>query len=849
MSSSSSGLFSKCHHRRNRNNKNNLPSLLKLQPQQRRSYWFIPVSWPEFVERFQRWIERTEQRIVRVTLLKRNGLQQHIQHNLNGSINSTSSVYDHNQIGIAGVVLPEQQLRQQEGESLLNLPQTTSRKPWERRKRKRKHPIYYYNGRKQNHAVTNHERRRWRVVPTPFANTATRASEIPFAIIEGNHNNPSRQQQQQQQLMLLPLTVDYIPLPSRTVSSTYATSSHSNNDLPTALEENHSRITTNTNHQQRSKTSPSSSKVQELRTKYQGWKLRRKEQYDGWKLRRKEQYDGWKLRRKEQYDGWKTRRRQQYDGWKLRRKEQYQGWKSRRQQLYDGWRDQRREKWTVRKHRALEYLNRKILLQEYSLPEWFDEYGRPVTSKDSTGRFVNPWQSQSTNGVHSLGTLLRWRWQRLERELRQIGLIGMVMDILPWTTRPPSSSPLAGQTVPPLPNPIYGKLQYTWIGHATGLLHVEKDFTILVDPMFSVRASPYQNSPIGVARDVPPAFTIDELVNQQRINQQQQQQEQRIKDEEDGEKPNLTSRNDHNTNNGHHNDDYLGKFDICCITHDHYDHMDTNSILVLKDHIQLWVVPLGIKEWLSEKCHIDNDSIVELEWWQQIRVRKSNNNNKVIIVQEDDGKDTDSHNHDDHHNSQIMTITCCPASHWAGRTMWDRNFRLWCSFAFRSPSFNFFYCGDTGYPEGFPLFHQIGDVLGPFDFCVIPIAAYEPEELNKDAHINPREAVQVHKDLRSRQSVAIHWGSFQLSEEPMDAPPRDLHHAIQEETENDPSTLINFSVLNHGETFEVECVMGVSVSTTDAMVTTAANGYDDVTNSNYSRESGDDEEEVARVSL
>ena len=169
-------------------------------------------------------------------------------------------------------------------------------------------------------------------------------------------------------------------------------------------------------------------------------------------------------------------------------------------------------------------MNRKILLQEYSLPEWFDVLGRPITSKDSTGRFVNPWQSQSTNGVHSVGTLLRWRWQRIERELRQIGFIGMMMDIFPWTTKPISNSPLIGQVVPPLPQPVDDKLQFTWIGHATGLIHVEKDFTILVDPMFSVRASPYQNSPIGVARDVPPAFTIQELVEQQRINQQQEQE-------------------------------------------------------------------------------------------------------------------------------------------------------------------------------------------------------------------------------------------------------------------------------------------------------------------------------------
>jgi N-acyl-phosphatidylethanolamine-hydrolysing phospholipase D len=134
--------------------------------------------------------------------------------------------------------------------------------------------------------------------------------------------------------------------------------------------------------------------------------------------------------------------------------------------------------------------------------------------------------------------------------------------------------------------------------------------------------------------------------------------------------------------------------------------------------------------------------------------------------------------------------------------MWDRNFRLWCSFAFSTSNLNFFYCGDTGYPELFPLFHQIGDALGPFDFCAIPIAAYEPMEMMKDAHVNPREAVQIHNDLRSRHSVAIHWGSFQLSEEPMDAPPKDLKHAIQEEEERTHGE-IKFTLLQHGETIKI----------------------------------------------
>ncbi len=129
--------------------------------------------------------------------------------------------------------------------------------------------------------------------------------------------------------------------------------------------------------------------------------------------------------------------------------------------------------------------------------------------------------------------------------------------------------------------------------------------------------------------------------------------------------------------------------------------------------------------------------------------------------------------------------------------------RLWCSFAFSAMSFKFFVCGDSGYPS-FPLFRQIGDALGPFDLSCIPIGAYDPRELNKDAHCNPEEAVEIHKDLQSKHSVAIHWGSFQLAEELMGAPPQELQIAICAEKERQmlsgSALPVNFSVLGHGET-------------------------------------------------
>jgi N-acyl-phosphatidylethanolamine-hydrolysing phospholipase D len=132
--------------------------------------------------------------------------------------------------------------------------------------------------------------------------------------------------------------------------------------------------------------------------------------------------------------------------------------------------------------------------------------------------------------------------------------------------------------------------------------------------------------------------------------------------------------------------------------------------------------------------------------------------------------------------------------------MLDRNYRLWCSFAMTGPSHRVFFCGDTSYPTTFPLFRQIADTLGPFDLSCIPIGAYEPHALNKDAHVNPAEALQIHKDIRSQHSVAIHWGTFALGEEPLDEPPQLLLAALHSER----TMLPPFEAIDIGSTIQIE---------------------------------------------
>jgi len=110
-----------------------------------------------------------------------------------------------------------------------------------------------------------------------------------------------------------------------------------------------------------------------------------------------------------------------------------------------------------------------------------------------------------------------------------------------------------------------------------------------------------------------------------------------------------------------------------------------------------------------------------------------------------------------------------------------------------SGEFRFFFSGDTGYC---PLFKEIGQKLGPFDLAAIPIGAYNPRWFMKSNHVNPEEAVQIHKDVGSRKSVAIHWGTFVLTDEPLDEPPLRLEKELLKQ--GIPAA--EFLVLKHGET-------------------------------------------------
>jgi N-acyl-phosphatidylethanolamine-hydrolysing phospholipase D len=179
----------------------------------------------------------------------------------------------------------------------------------------------------------------------------------------------------------------------------------------------------------------------------------------------------------------------------------------------------------------------------------------------------------------------------------------------------------------------------------------------------------------------------------------------------------------------------LPRVDVVVISHDHYDHLDLATVKRLAaTHDPLFVVPLGLKAWFADS---GITRVEERDWWQQVEHRG-------------------------------VTFVCVPAQHFSQRTLWDSNRRLWATWAVLGPTRRFYFTGDTGY---FPGFKEIGERLGPFDLAAIAIGAYVPAEIMRAVHVTPEEAVQAAEDARARTLLGIHWGTFDLAEEPLGEPP------------------------------------------------------------------------------
>lgn len=193
----------------------------------------------------------------------------------------------------------------------------------------------------------------------------------------------------------------------------------------------------------------------------------------------------------------------------------------------------------------------------------------------------------------------------------------------------------------------------------------------------------------------------------------------------------------------------LPRIDLVLLSHNHYDHLDTGTINRLKKQEggePLFLIPIGLESWFKSA---GVSRFQSYDWWDHRELGNLRRDLQAHFV---------------------------PAQHWSTRSPFDRNASLWGGWVLEYKGFKFYFAGDTGYSRDFA---DIAAKFGAFDLSLIPIGAYEPRWFMKDQHVNPDEAVQIHRDVKSKFSIGVHWGSFDLTDESLDQPLIDLRDALQ----------------------------------------------------------------------
>ena len=215
----------------------------------------------------------------------------------------------------------------------------------------------------------------------------------------------------------------------------------------------------------------------------------------------------------------------------------------------------------------------------------------------------------------------------------------------------------------------------------------------------------------------------------------------------------------------------LPRIDAVLLSHNHYDHLDRRSIrdvAVQTGGAPTFIVPRGTESWFAANLpRAARDAQVIGCAWDDV-VRWPGRTSELAL--------------------HFLAV-----QHWSNRTMLDRNRSLWGSWAIVHPGFRFWYSGDLGYSQE-P--REIGARFGSFDAAAISIGAYEPRWFMRTQHVNPEEAVQVMLDVNAQEAIGVHWGTFALTDEPLDQPPRDLAAALT--ARGVPPD--RFRVRRHGET-------------------------------------------------
>jgi N-acyl-phosphatidylethanolamine-hydrolysing phospholipase D len=213
--------------------------------------------------------------------------------------------------------------------------------------------------------------------------------------------------------------------------------------------------------------------------------------------------------------------------------------------------------------------------------------------------------------------------------------------------------------------------------------------------------------------------------------------------------------------------DRLPPIDAVVLSHDHYDHLDAPTIsrIAARYPAAVWYSPLGTGDFLRRRGARE---VIERDWWEEATIGN-------------------------------LRLTCVPAQHFSGRSLGKRNETLWCGWVLRCADWRLLFAGDTAlHPE----FKSIAARYGPIDVAILPIGAYEPRWFMGAVHMNPEDCMKAVAQLKTAQGnrrlvvAAAHWGTFKLTDEPMDEPPA----RMRQEWKASGSDSKDLWIMQHGET-------------------------------------------------
>jgi len=336
--------------------------------------------------------------------------------------------------------------------------------------------------------------------------------------------------------------------------------------------------------------------------------------------------------------------------------------------------------------------------------------------KPGSKKFVNPWPS-----FGEMAGMMKFMGAAIRGEIKPKSV-------------PKNVAELVGSEVPSWETGDKTKIKAMWLGHACFYIELpckpdqERGIRILFDPVFSPRCSPVSFAGPKRYTQVPTSVEA------------------------------------------------LPEIDMVCISHNHYDHLDIDTVKKLykrfKDSIHFFV-SLGVASFMKDN-KITN--VTEMDWWEEKIYKKGDLEARVGYL---------------------------PAQHFTGRGLCDQAHTLWGSFSVEStshPDQRIWFAGDTarrtiskeiemGLPGTkdqldnlpvCPAHKQIGDLRGPFEFAIIPIGAYKPRYLMSPVHIDPDEAISIYQEVRAKRATGIHWGTFVLSAEEVLEPREELERLCKE---------------------------------------------------------------------